>query len=86
MADSCTRSPSNKDRISFVAQCPHCQQWMEIVQLNCKIFRHGNLPPHSKKEVCDRYGSDPALPGCGGPFRVTRSQDGQLSVNSCGYI
>lgn len=88
MADSCRprpRDPKSK-QISFVARCPHCDQWMEIIQLNCKIFRHGNLPPHSKKQVCDRYRDNPRLPGCGGPFRVVEAKDGELSVVPCDYI
>ena len=24
-----------------IVTCPHCQQFIEVLELNCKIFRHG---------------------------------------------
>ena len=75
-----------KAKMSFICQCPHCDAWMEIIQLNCKIFRHGMLNPHAPKPVCDAYRADPRKPGCGGPFRVLADKDGQLKVVPCGYI
>lgn len=71
-------------------RCPHCQ--IEIVvnkkQLNCKIFRCGvykktgkQIPPHSKKEVCDKLAEDNLIYGCGKPFIYKETY-----VEPCDYI
>ena len=40
--------------------CPHCNKYIEIIEINCGIFRHGTyksnneqIDPHLKKEECD---------------------------------
>lgn len=57
--------------------CPHCNTQIQVKQneLNCKIFRCGILksngnpiPPHSKKEYCDKLKNDNMIYGCGKPF------------------
>ena len=57
--------------------CPHCQQLIEIVELNCQIFRCGiykhngeQISPHLPKIECDRLMESNAMYGCGKPFRV----------------
>ena len=42
--------------INIIIDCPHCNCPMEIIQLNCRIFRHGilrsngtQIGPHSSK-------------------------------------
>jgi len=78
----------------YIYQCPHCEDYIETdkEQLNCKIFRHGvfrkngkQLPPHSKKNVCDQAKAKGLIYGCGKPYRITKNQS-QLAVEVCGYI
>ena len=45
----------------FIIQCPHCGIFIEIVELNCKIFRCGiykdtyiQIPPHLPFLECVR--------------------------------
>jgi hypothetical protein len=61
----------------IIVTCPHCEQLIEIVAVNCAIFRCGEykangqqLPPHLPKEECDRLFSTGQIWGCGKPFRL----------------
>ncbi len=72
-----------------LVQCPHCEQWIEIIELNCRIFRCGmfkgsgqQIPPHSSKEDCDRWAQQDMIYGCGKPFRI---EDPYRAV-VCDYI
>ena len=40
--------------------CPHCNEYIEIIELNCMIFRHGiiksnntQINPHAPEEECN---------------------------------
>lgn len=73
----------------LVVTCPHCGGSVEIVELNCRIFRHGvlkstgeQMAPHCEKVECDRLAADQLIYGCGKPFRI--DEDG--SVHACEYI
>jgi len=72
--------------------CPNCQQFVEILQINCAIFRHGifkisgqQMDPHTPKPQCDQYIQDELIYGCGKPFRVVVKDD-QLFAEICDYI
>jgi hypothetical protein len=61
----------------YIFKCPHCYQEVQVPKLgiNCTIFRHGayktnatQIPPHSKKEVCDELFKLGKIYGCGKPF------------------
>lgn len=74
----------------ILVHCPHCQQLIEIVELNCRIFRCGilkqtgeQLPPHLPKIECDRLVD--AIYGCGKPFRIEESEQTYVAV-ICDYI
>jgi len=61
--------------------CPHCGGFIEILQLNCGIFRHGifkangqQIPPHAPKEAIEAWLAAGALRGCGQPFRVVHGK------------
>jgi CDP-diacylglycerol--glycerol-3-phosphate 3-phosphatidyltransferase len=48
----------------IIIQCPHCEDFILIEELNCCIFRHGvliktglQIDPHAPKELCDFYAS-----------------------------
>jgi len=72
--------------------CPHCQQYVEITELNCSIFRHGvykstgeQLPPHSTKDVCDDAVKRQLIWGCGKPFKIVLTNV-DTKVEICDYI
>jgi hypothetical protein len=56
--------------------CPHCGGGIEIMELNCKIFRHGQykdgkqLEPHASKSQCDKLSFENLIHGCGKPFKI----------------
>ena len=64
--------------------CPNCGIMIEIIEINCAIFRCGivkstgeQIPPHASKEEIEKLD----IWGCGGPMRLV---DRQLVV--CDYI
>ena len=78
--------------INIAVKCPHCDLFMVIEQLNCRIFRHGilrsngkQINPHSSKEMCDYYIANERIYGCGKPFRIEKNGDTYIPV-ICGYI
>ena len=73
----------------ILVHCPHCQQLIEIVELNCRIFRCGifkqtgeQLPPHLPKIDCDRLVD--VIYGCGKPFIINESEPYVATI--CDYI
>jgi hypothetical protein len=78
--------------INIILKCPHCDSFMEIAQLNCKIFRHGilrangkQIDPHSPKDLCDYYIKKDKIYGCGKPFRIEKNGQEYVSI-ICNYI
>jgi hypothetical protein len=72
-----------------IVQCPHCEQAIEIVELNCRIFRCGvlisnyqQINPHLDESSCKDLKAKKLIYGCGKPFRITS----QNLVEICGYI
>ena len=64
--------------------CPTCGVLIEILEVNCAIFRCGivratgeQIPPHSSKEEIEKL----EIWGCGNPMRLV---DGKLEI--CPYI
>ena len=83
---------SKNDNIQQYVQCPHCEDFIEINQINCAIFRHGTLksnghqiPPHLPKVQCDDLIKQNLIFGCGKPFRVN-IEDGKLIAIICDYV
>ena len=79
-------------KINLIIKCPHCEDFIEIEVLNCKIFRHGvfknngqNIPPHSSKANCDSYITNNLIYGCGKPFKIIVDGDKYI-VEICDYI
>ena len=67
--------PIKESNISV--QCPHCYTWIQIDEINCAIFRHGQyketgvqIPPHLEKKACDELIEKGLIYGCGKPFKV----------------
>ena len=72
--------------------CPHCSTTIEVLQLNCKIFRCGiykesleQINPHMCKEECDRLFNNNLIYGCGRPFRVEVINN-EYKSTICDYI
>jgi len=69
-------------------KCPHCDGDIQILQINCGIFRHGvykdgrQLDPHASKELCDQVVKDNLVYGCAKPFKI--SPGGK--AEKCDYI
>ena len=67
-------------------ECPHCGVRIEIIAINCAIFRCGiikktgvQLPPHLSEKECDAM--IPFIWGCSKPFKLI---DGILV--KCDYL
>jgi hypothetical protein len=72
----------------MLLSCPHCGISIEIVELNCGIFRCGiykatgeQVSPHLSKEGCETLKNNDKIWGCCKPFKY---EDGKLVV--CDYI
>jgi hypothetical protein len=72
--------------------CPNCQQFVEILEINCAIFRHGifkvsgqQIDPHTPKAQCDQYMKEGLIYGCGKPFKVI-VRENILLAEVCEYI
>ena len=79
-----------KDRI---IECPHCNTLIFILELNCKIFRHGvfiatgqQIDPHCPKELCEMYLEKGLIYGCGKPFRIVETVEHGWKAEQCDYI
>ena len=69
-----------------IIYCPWCNMPIEVVQLNCSIFRCGvykdswcQIMPHLPKEECDKLVN--VIWGCSRPFRIINGK-----VEKCDYI
>ena len=72
-----------------IIQCPHCNQYIEILELNCRIFRCGILKKnneqinaHLNENECIRLKKNDLIYGCGKPFQILENN----TVIECGYI
>ena len=78
--------------MSNIVECPHCICQVEILEINCAIFRHGvikssgqQMNPHLPKSDCDKLAEIDAIYGCGKPFRIIKNNDG-IQAEICDYI
>lgn len=74
------------------ANCPHCDLLVEIVEMNCKIFRCGvyrtdfvQIPQHLSKEECEKLIENRLIWGCGKPFTLVKI-NGEWCAVACDYI
>ena len=79
--------------MTLLVTCPHCQGTVEILEINCAIFRHGvykrtgrQLPPHAPKSECDAAAEQGLLDGCGKPFRIQANANHGYDAVPCDYI
>jgi len=60
----------------MIIVCPHCHRYVEILELNCCIFRHGifkngnQIPPHCSLEEWLNFVKNDIIYGCGKPFKI----------------
>ncbi len=77
----------------IIVECPHCKCHVEIVEMNCAIFRHGAfaatnepIPPHASKEQCEQLKNSNAAIGCCKPFKCCIDENGTWFAVECDYI
>jgi hypothetical protein len=73
-------------------ECPHCGDMVQILQINCGIFRHGvfkesyqQINPHAPQEYCKLIFENGLIYGCGKPFKLV-TENGQYKAIICDYI
>ena len=73
-------------------KCPHCNIYIEVLELNCKIFRCGilkntlkQIDPHLSKIECEKLVNNDEIYGCGKPFKVDII-DNEYKTFICDYI
>lgn len=68
----------------YIVECPHCKGVIQIFKtdINCGIFRHGELNPHASKQECEQYIKDHPDKGCGKPFQFQE----KTGVEICEYV
>ena len=77
----------------IIVECPHCKQSIEILAINCRIFRCGiykanykQIDPHLPKAECDRVFAEGLIFGCGKPFIITVIDASTVKLEPCDYI
>ena len=75
----------------MIVKCPHCNDYVEILDINCGIFRHAvyktgeQVPPHLSKDKCEELLKTNKIFGCCGPFQICKENDVWV-VKICDYI
>ena len=79
--------------MSIIVQCPHCDDFISILELNCQIFRHAvlisngeQINPHASKKECDSLIERRLVYGCAKPFRIVKMNNGAFVTEPCNYI
>lgn len=73
----------------MICKCPNCGICIDIVKINCGIFRCGiyilkngkirQIPPHSSKEKVEKIFKNYKVYGCGKPFKY---DNGKLEITT----
>jgi hypothetical protein len=76
----------------FFIKCPHCDDFIYIEKLNCRIFRHAvykknneQIDPHTPKNICEKLINNNEIYGCGKPFKINTINNIHNAV-ICDYI
>ena len=74
--------------MSFLVNCPHCNDLIIIEEINCGIFRHAwykinhqQINPHLSKTECDELIKNNSIYGCCKPFKIINNR-----AIECDYI
>ncbi len=69
--------------------CPTCNREIEIVKVNCGVFRCGiykksyrQLGSHAKEKYVKKLLENDKIIGCGNPFRYSKTN----GVKKCGWV
>lgn len=80
---------SSSDQIVL---CPRCDNYIEILDINCGIFRHAvykiglnQMNPHASEIECEKAIEEQTIYGCGKPFRINKIEN-ELKIEKCDYI
>ena len=78
--------------MAIYVECPHCGFMVQILSINCGIFRHGvfknnnqQINPHGTEAYCQDLIEKDLIYGCGKPFKLVKNTDGYTAVK-CAYI
>lgn len=78
--------------MEIYVECPHCNDMVEIIKINCGIFRHGifkqngqQINPHAPEEYCKEIFDKDLIYGCGKPFQLMFSNNIYVAIK-CSYI
>lgn len=89
-----TLRPAELLDAGYFFDCPQCHGFILVSKhdFNCGVFRHGTykstgLPinPHLPKAECDRLVATKQINGCGKPFEIKRSHNGNYYMVKCDY-
>jgi hypothetical protein len=76
-----------------IINCPNCDTYLCITELNCCIFRCGiykktneQINPHLSEEKCNILIKNDLIYGCGKPFQIIIQDNGDWIVQKCDYI
>ena len=76
-----------------IINCPNCDTYLCITELNCCIFRCGiykktneQINPHLSEEKCNILIKNDLIYGCGKPFQIIVQDDENWIVQKCDYI
>ncbi len=79
--------------VNIIINCPHCDDFVLIEELNCCIFRHGTLiasheqiSPHAPETLCIYYVDNNLIYGCGKPFKIILNKNNEYIAVACDYI
>ena len=87
------------NRIILDCPYPDCNIGIEIIEINCAIFRCGvyknqfdsqygkQINPHLSKDDCEKLKKDDKIWGCGRPFQLVKNDKSKTyQVIQCDYI
>ena len=77
---------------TIIVSCPHCNCEIEIIEINCAIFRHAvfkntleQVSSHETQANLETWLKKGILYGCGKPFRLVCNENGYIA-EICDYI
>jgi len=76
----------------ILINCPHCNQYIIISEVNCGIFRHGTyksnfqqIESHLSKNLCENLNEKNLIYGCGKPFKLEKYNENYYAI-VCDYL
>ena len=79
--------------MNIIVKCPHCGDPIEIVEINCAVFRHGfslvnmqQINSHASREECERLLANNNAIGCCKPFQVIKNEKQEYIAVVCDYV